>query len=427
MAFRFSKYSLFQWLVKIKSHKLLVVLWLINTRPLTFLGKDAVLILNRPIFSEDMSEVIRESEGLSYLRINKAALQSVFSAMCPELAKIHKDYYKFAQIYASQRMKYFEVCSLYIFLLKKIFKLKAVISANLNYSWQYEIASVCDTLDLKFIVLHKEGVVHSSEAARLIKKFTPQDHLISKTLVYSKYIKSALLDLNAGFTDQSVAVVGVPRFDAYRCSSADRSVTRESKDITITIFTFFVEDKVRHLDLESEHVSEIKYKADNFLVSLIRYAGLNKKIKLNIKVKQNEKYYARVKTIMRTLRENDSNNFEHNNIEILRFDKVSELVRKSDIVVGHANSALLEGLIAEKVVISPEIYGNQYNDVLLDLPNYFVTSHINDIDSIIKRYDLINTRLTGAHVDRINEFIQYERHVRSAKLAADTILNEVNS
>jgi len=328
----------------------------------------------------------------------------------------HTGYYT-KRMHNKEKRKYYLYLKKVFMYFRKMIHFDAVLSGNYVYSWQQEFAKVCEENGIPFIVLHKEGMAPESSYLQLVKFYTNCKFVGSKLLVYNNNMKDALLESNiVGIDEDKIEVVGVPRLDKY---IRETSTTNNS----VVFFSFYPEDKFRHIVLDQEKMVQIISKSIDFHKQVIAFAYNNKNINVIIKTKANSRYLLFVQKI-----KNDYMIAPIENLSITSSINSFELIKDSKAIIGFNSTTLIEGVLANKIIISPWFGKLLVNDDW----NYFKAypelvrymNNTRDLEEILSQSNNVVSYNDQTRFDFLESYISNpdgNASVRAEKSIIDTI------
>lgn len=363
-------------------------------------SENNVLCLGRPIFNEDIRELAKHGSTLNYLIVPKFVFISIFNHYLSQMIFSHTNYHEINRFNHEKEM-YRKFLKALLSELSKISNIDAVMSANYVYAWQQELAVVCNEVRIPFVVLFKEGISpvykvgvtpqHGHEL--VVSTYTNNKFIGNKLLVYNENIRNAFIRSNIeGINQDTVETVGIPRIDRY--------FQLEPQGQNIVFFSFYLEDKLRHLDLPEEVLNEYLDNGEKFHIEVMRYAKSNPDQKIVVKTKSNIKYLNYVKKIAV---ENGYSKLK--NLIITNTGNVYNHIKNAYAIIGYNSTVLLEGFAARRLIITPDFRGGIVRDFFEEYPNLanYVKS-MEDIESIVSRGSAItanNEELKSLLHDRI--------------------------
>lgn len=384
------RFNLVQLSARIGMPILTARLALFMSKSLNTGSKYNVLCLGRPIFNEDIEELAKNGSGLNYFIIPKFVFISIFNHYLSRMphSQSHIEYHEFKG-FNHEKELYRKFFKAFMVEMSKSYGIDAVMSANYVYAWQQELAVVCNEAEIPFIVLFKEGISPvykvSSSASQdahdlLVNAYTNNRFIGDKLLVYNEKIRNAFLRANInGINQDTVEIVGIPRFDRY--------FKLKTQGKNIVFFSFSIEDKARHLGLSEEALTEYLDMGEKFHIEVMRFAKFNPNQNIVIKTKNNTRYLNYVKKIAK---DNGYSNLK--NLIITNTGNVYEHIKYSYAVIGYNSTSLLEGFAAGRLIITPDFRGGVVRDLFDEYPhlaNYVKSTE--DIHNVVTRGSAITT------------------------------------
>ena len=357
-----------------------------------------ILVLGRSIFDEDMTEISRHSQSITYIRIDKTFFLTLFKEICPDYVEIHSEFYNIEGIkYSSKLKKYKRIVQNVLVSLN----VQGVVSANYNYSWQQSIFDSCNELGLKRIILFKEGIspirklgASAVEAmSQQILRYTNNKLNADLLLVYNKTVKESFLKTK--IADPSlceVFVTGIPRFDCFYSMPKPQN--------HIVFFSFSFAHKADFLNLEPKLTEECLNYMDQFHREVILFATLNKHIDITIKTKSRIIYLDYVEEIFKSLGIK-----KPSNIKLTNSEPVLDLIKKSTHVIGYNSTTLLQALAAGRKVLSADFSDFPIQDMFAGDQN--LVQKVRDAAAIEKAISLVDTSIKKENFDSsISNFLE---------------------
>ena len=321
-----------------------------------------VLCIGRSIFNEDIEALGKYSGSLNYLIIQKGLFIRICNCFIPELTNEHQNYYKIKG-FEHQKIRYQKFLNDLLGLLGVHANFHAILSANYNYGWQQELASVSKNIKLPFIVLFKEGISPiylKGDNVRtgydnLVSRYTNDNFIGDRLLVYNNRVKQAFLDSSIRNINSSMLkTVGIPRLDNY--------FQLKHQKRSMVFFSFNFEDKSRHCGLDDY---EMYYKKTReFHEEIIKYALRNNKQQVIIKTKSNIKYRKYVEEIAEEL---DASSLD--NLVITNQISASNLIKNAKAVIGYNSTVLLESYLSGCIVMTADFRWGKIQDFYSNYPN----------------------------------------------------------
>ncbi len=307
-------------------------------------GEFPVLCIGRSIFLDDVRAMAIFGKKIRYIVIYRTYFWTIFEHFCDkkELESLTEENYHTDSFCQKGKKKYYEYLIKILPILRKLIKFDAVLTGNLSYVEQQELARVCEARKTPFIVLHKEGLSAGiyKDSAELYKYYK---FIGARMLVYNDKVVGVLLGTNplAGLSEDKVKVVGVPRLDYYFGDM------KSSTNKQIVFFSFYPKYRLSKVFTQEFKLREAEKRADDFHKWIMNFAKNHPDFKVTIKTKVAEYYLDYVLDLYK-------NNFKEkiNNLIITNSASSAELIKNSAVVVGYGSMALIESIIAGKAIIS---------------------------------------------------------------------------
>ena len=377
------------------------------------------LCLSRPIFNADIDALASITDECRFINIPKEYFLFLLKALYPKKVYSHQDYFE-NDLNSKSYLIYKKTIHYITSKLVKKFRINGVITANYNYSWQQEIALFCNKIrSIKFIVILKEGINTLGtegedellSTVKYFKRYTNHKFIGDLLFVYNKLIKKALINSNIeGIDESKIIVSGVPRIDKYFKISY-------KNNNQITFFSFSIEDKVRHLNLDSEEYNQIKLLSDKYHIEIIKFAMKNKKFKLTIKTKANKKYVNEINELIRKNKLKITSN-----IQITNEGDAFQLIKKSSLIIGFNSTTLQESLAANRKVICCDFRGTKIRDQFEGYENI-----INYFDNYRKLEKLIKSNSKNIISKKNTKVYLKETLGNNSRDASQVIIRKIKS
>ncbi len=302
-----------------------------------------VLVLGRSIFYEDIGAMVELSGKLNYVFVHKNYWVIIYKYLTTydERAGWTEANYHVTDHGREGKQRYHLYLRKMFSHLRRYLRIDAVISGNFGYIVQQELAKVCVEDNTPFLVLHKEGlsagIFEGAEDMYLGRRFVGH-----KFLAYNEKILGALLGKVKGLAKEQIKIVGVPRLDYYF------QIRRPIQMKQIVLFSFYVKDRLPRFVSDPETVKQGEKRAEDFHLWVMNYAFKHPEVRVVIKTKAAGFYLEYAQKIKR---ENFSRSI--GNLTITSALSPRELIEPSFAVLGYLSTTLIEGLLANRLVISP--------------------------------------------------------------------------
>src|SRR3989344_1824652 len=354
---------LIQFSLAINSPTLTAFVLAVSARKINSLGRLTVLCMRRSIFIADVQAIARWSGQIKCVIIEREHLRLVLYHFLTRVERetISETNYYTSNIGQAGKQRYYAYLNKMFPTLKKFINFEAGLAGNFGYIEQQELARIFLEKNIPFFVLHKEGLtfagVDQATANEYVKIYKTFKFIGSKMLFYNQQIFQALVNLGIpGLNQDQAVVVGIPRMDNYFNSAGTDQPSNQ-----VVLFSFYPSDKFFNFSGEAggKKLATIKDIAYNFHLWLMRFAANNPKIKVVIKTKYAQQYLDYVTDIF-------NKNFRKkiNNLVITNLGDASKLIKDSRVVLGFKSTTLLEGIIANRFIISPYFGDIIPNDAL---------------------------------------------------------------
>jgi len=406
---------LYQLSYRINSPKLTAIIFILLTKKLNPPRQYRVLCLGRSQFIDDIEALAFYGKNIQYIYIHKQYLGQIVRFFIPYTLHGGRTYHTDVR-YSVGKEKAYSYIKKMIPLLIKFLKFDAVMSGNYVYIDQQEFFKICIQRQISCIVLNKEGVGAA--------------HYLDKGLDYMKgfrFIGDGMLFINEsikthdvkylkGLSENDSVVVGIPRMDKYHYIKTEAIHQ-------VVLFVFDIADYLHFLPQLVEKKDVLEKTTSTFHESVISFAQNNPMYKIIIKAKSDGRDYEWINKLY----QNHSSKGNLKNVEITYTMDVCNLIMGSTCILGFNSTVLLEGIIANKTIISPD-----YSSIL-DKPkawdifyqhHQFVnsTNDYLEIEKILldsKNYRNYSTEETSKF---INKWI-YKPDGKSCARAEDAMLN----
>ena len=412
MVIKFKITNLALWL---KSDYLLFLIIDLSLIRLNVNGKVNVLCISKPYFNENIQILSKNSRTLNYSFIPTYFFQAIFSKKVDlGLMSQHVSYHSNESFKINKKAYYSLLKRIFCRIYKK-HKFQMVVAANYVYSYLQEFARLNKDLSIPFVVFHKEGMAAPATFTEYVKCYTNNIFLGSDMLVYNNNMKNALLGGKvSGLNSGNIKTVGIPRFDKYYN-------LKNYQGQTITFFSFYPEDKFRHIIKDSKILEEINTFSIRFHKWVMEFARKSNN-KILIKTKRNYHYLDYVKKIQKQF------GIYSKNLVITNIGDSFNLIKQSNIVLGYNSSTLIEGLIANRKIISPSFNLHPKKD-----DNYF-EGYEKIINLVSSKSELYNSLQSTFKQDQdksvINSFLEqfiYKNDGKATKRCEKSFLEILNN
>ena len=314
-----------------------------------------VLVMGRSIFTDDIRAMVEFSGQIEYQIIHLSFFQVIFDHFVSKSsqAKITESNYHNVKEGVEGQQRYYRYLEKMFGPLKQRLGFQAVISGNIGYIVQQELAKVCLEKNVAFVVLHKEAVVVSQAYDNFLNVYKHHHFFGHKVMFYNNQCLQGFLHLNIpGLTTEKAVCVGIPRFDNYFLKKySDQEPLNQ-----VVFFSFLPRYSSRFLTSDHDILDKVESKAIDFFKIVYECANKHPEINFIVKTKMSSQY---VDFPSKILYDSYQNGLP--NVSIVNSGDPSKLIYESMAVIGFNSTTLIEALIAGKKIISP-----YFGDILTD-------------------------------------------------------------
>lgn len=307
-----------------------------------------IIVLNKLGGTDDIIAAYKNSlSDIEFFLLRRTLVRTVFNRYLENKVQ-HWDYINKDPRIEESKKNYCDYLIRVIYYLNKLWSFSAIISFNVVYAPERELAKAMSKSGIAFIVLHKECVKTESQFMACEYGYQNQvgPYTGSKICVYNQAEKESMVKGNLALPEQ-IAIVGAPRLDY---SHEIRKVKKvETVRKIILYYSIFEQAGLPYLDKKwvfDKCSKNYKGGALNWqkiamrtCEGLVELARENPHIQIIFKVKQGY--------IMRKLGSNTPNN-----IECITEGLGHNLLFKADVVVGLNSTALIEAIASGKPVVT---------------------------------------------------------------------------
>src|SRR3989339_966922 len=406
-----------KWLVKlsllINYPRLTAWAFVLGHKKVGLKGDYKVLCVGRSIFIDDVKAMTIFSGRISYIVIHKSYYSIVFEHFCDkaERAKLTSVNYYTDDYCKEAKFKYKDYLGRMVPILKKILGFDAILSGNINYIEQQELAQVCHEQKIPFCVLHKEAIVVEDTYRKFVNNYKTCRFTGDKLMFYNSQCLEGMLGINLqGLTRAKAVLTGIPRFDYYFLKKDDELRTKKQ----IVLFSFLPRYSFRYITQDEQRLKKIEEISYSFIKSFMDFALKHKDIKVIIKTKAADYYLQYPQKIF-------EENFQEkiSNLEIVNFGDPSELIKNSIAVAGFNSTTLIEALICDKLIIAPD-----FGEIVTDSPWDFFHRHqslvnysrsLGDLEKYVSQPGQYSNYQTEVKNDFLEKFISTTKGEASHK------------
>ena len=392
--------------------------------------KKTIIILYRHDGVSDIKEAYKNNKesSIKFLIFPRLLLKDIFNYFLKGLVN---DYYyvdiKDKEI-NKKKQEYFDYLKKILVILNKFTKFHAILSFNVFYYAERELQRVSKNLNIKFLVLLKEGISTNQVKKQLSwqLKNTADKFFGDKIATYNIFRKNMLIEANT-VKKKDIQAIGIPRYDKIfkyskniknRNSVVYFSLRKEAgffnsgKDIPNNKYKSLGK-KIPKTNLISEKkLQNILKKNEKKMISiLLNLARKNPNIDVIVKYKTGEgNYFINVDK-------------KPSNMYFITEGSGYKLLENCKVAIGFNTSALYEAIIAscKVLVVSFDIDKKKYKDSLLNYfgmaehvfdkskmtekLNYYVNNHKLKKVKINNKLKLLVGKLDGSAQKKLRQFL----------------------
>jgi len=314
------------------------------TREVNSEGKYTVLCLGRSIFLDDVKAVTKYASINKYIYFEKGLIGKIVRRFLTSTELAENNYYSSSEFIPGREQTRTFIRKMFP-VLRMVLRFDAVMSCNIGYVDQQEFFVVAKEFNVPVIILYKEGLAIKQYIADYVKIYGNHVSHADMLLCYNEIIKKALSRANiTGLLSDKIKVSGIPRLDCYSHESK-----REKNQITL--FSFFPQDKTTYF-VQDSHINEEVFRlSEQFHYMVIRYAYEHPECDVVVKTKVAEHYLQYVEEI----RSKHFADVDIPNLLVTNNADSNSLVMTSKIVLGFNSTVLIEGILAGKQVVTPDL------------------------------------------------------------------------
>lgn len=331
-------------------------------------GRHKILIIKKAVFTEDILDSIEDSNDICVYGVNRAVIKALALGILPKSICADDKYLTNDSTINNAKLRYRKFLQRVLSSWVRRFGFEAIVTGNWAYWAERELAAASTTLDIPFIVLHKEGIKPPARSKLLRDLFmkTRGQFMGSDMLVYQQDEKEHQVE--GGITDEdAITIVGMPRMDklhAWRrdiqICDADRYSSRP-----VVLFLAFLPNNFLpcYSDLEDDRLWTDLCRGS--LLAMIELGRRRKDISILIRPRIQE--LAEIENIVGDLTNEEG---LPENISIQCRGRIEDSIKAAWVVVGHNSTGLLEAIAAGKEVVQPhfgECLDSRYAGYIVDL------------------------------------------------------------
>lgn len=313
--------------------------------------KKRIIVLEKSFGIDDLNLAFKNTKSdILFLNLQRSLLRNIFNFFFKKYLKeiTETNYLSKSDVINQKKNIYKNYLSKVLKELKKLIKFEAFLSFNLFYLAERELQRASFENSINFLVCHKESV--SSEWLNIIrtnvwkKKMGPAK--ITKVAVYNNYIKKALINSNS-VESSKIEVTGMPRADIY--------FKKKRKNLENKFILFLMIEENAQLPLfNNKWISTgLKKKIKPFTWKGIENSTFKVVTKFAREFKD-EKFIFKTKPLTSINKAKEFNNLNLSNCKLIDSGGSVDLIRNSKIVIAFNTTGILEALLCNIPVITPE-------------------------------------------------------------------------
>lgn len=318
-----------------------------------------VLFLNKSVFIEDVLNGLKPYGTFDLYMLDRNVIKAIVSYFFPY--SVLDNTYKSddpQMIKAKQDVRDFLNDFLPVFL--KLFPIDAMITGNIVYWAEQELAGVLDKLGVSFIACHKESVQAPGISQGLIEARQKGNDPFQGTmaLVYNRKTYDQLVDYNMVPKDR-IAIIGMPRLDRFHRSRLSLDGPTKQKQALVLHISLISQLKIL---LDESHPDKWEKISQKTYETLFNVANERKDFSFVIKYKPTDQN--QIEDMMAHLSEDVPDN-----VRFTCGDDLLTLLEESSVVIGHNTTAIFESIAAGKTCLVPhfeEAILDRFKDHLLE-------------------------------------------------------------
>ena len=197
-------------------------------------------------------------------------------------------------------------------------------------------------------------------------------------LFINDHVKRFTIKYLTGFEEKKGITIGVPRYDYYK---------NPIKHLKQIVFFGFVANEyfINWLEIKDDIkiINQINYIIEQYYENAIRFAIEHPDYRVIIKLKNPAQRYKEIP--LKVLNKFHESNIS--NLEISDQFKTEKLILDSQIIIAYNSSVLIEALIVNKTIISPDFGDITQDDYFINHPNLIIkTNDYEEIENICVNY-----------------------------------------
>jgi hypothetical protein len=379
--------TLIMYLLKLKLYFIIALILSIKTSSLNRKHNIRALCLSKSIFKDDLDALALNRGGIEYLYFPSDKIQLIYTIVCKRhgvsISEI-SEYNYYDDKYEIIRKNLNEILEPIFRYLKLFINYDLIIAGQFSYIRYQELQMICKKYNIPFYVLYKEGIIGGNQMQHIIEEIKLLRYNATYISFYNEIIRDDIISANIGVTSANSNVVGIPKFDVY---------FNQNKLINVTLFSFNPITKLFNYtnsrlgivnDNAEEMTKNILSLSCEFYQTIFDYFTYDNGYHLTIKCRQAPKDVGYIEDIITSILVELPDT-----IKFTTEEASQTLILNSEIIIGFNSTVLLEGLIAKKIVITPdysELIGNTSFEIL-DRNSYFDITYLNNTEQLTALLD----------------------------------------
>lgn len=371
-------------------------------RKLNGRGEKRILFIGSRASLDDLYAMSRYSGRYQYIYLERFNFGEILKKYLP-YPELRENNYHVDSRYVAGRRKTYDCIWQIVGYLEKILRFDAIMSTNLGYLEQQELAQVARDRSIPFVILLREGMVDPQNAPEYFSVYENKQAICDLFICYNEVIKRSILRQGVpGLTEENMKVSGIPRCDYYVRENNGRVENQ------LVVFTFNADVKFKKLLTTQKDLETARRLTGSFYDILLGLARRRPDIRIVFKTKPSDYY---VEEMTRVAAEYFGNDGPPDNVVITGDGSAKDLVLQSRWVIAVSNSTtLLESLLANRVTGAPDfskvIDPARWDFVQGDTELVTYIRGTDDLDRLIEKGDSDpEQRKTERYYEALNQYL----------------------
>ena len=402
------------------------------SRPLSRNKKYKVLAIVKDISFEDIKALNDNGKDIQYICISIGVFKWIYKAILgPQFININVLNYDEHYLKNKDLKKYENLMMRSIKLFNKLSNIDAVITCNFTYVYLREVANIYLKLKIPYLILYREGIVLHERKEQALdfwkKNFFNSQARATKIFTYNKTVSFILSNLLEEYDNENITITGSPRFDYYR--NLNKKNNHKKK---LTFFAFNPIDSFFYFDelvdnFDSDLGENIRNETLLVCQHIKDFAKKNKNVDVVIKFKPFAKHREGfLEDISRFFYQG-----EFENIKITSKKSTKELILSSSATIAFNSTTIIESLIADVPVMTPDFrkyFPDKKTNFLEAYPE--ICHYVSSVDAIEELIfgDGIEIRRKKIMSDKfIENYSGTSKETFSTKIVEKNIINTITA